>query len=104
MCGRVIQSSAPTRLGIVEGLDVRASRFHNYPPRWNGAPSQGLLVMRRNHHTGEMSLDPVRWWSLVRLRSNDLIKRVAVRAPKKLYPRARPAITRAPCSLQCYPF
>jgi hypothetical protein len=61
MCGRVIQSSAPIRLGIVEGLDVRASRFHNYPPRWNGAPSQELLVMRRNHHTGEMSLDPVRW-------------------------------------------
>jgi hypothetical protein len=24
---RVIQSSAPIRLGIVEGLDVRASRF-----------------------------------------------------------------------------
>ena len=61
MCGRVIQSSAPIRLGIVEGLDVRASRFHNYPPGWNGAPSQELLVMRRNHHTGEMSLDPVRW-------------------------------------------
>ncbi len=67
MCGRVIQSSAPTRLGIVEGLDVRASRFHNYAPRWNGAPSQELLVMRRNHHSGEMSLDPVCWWSLVRL-------------------------------------
>ena len=32
-CGRVIQSSAPIRLGIVEGLDVRAGRFHNYPPR-----------------------------------------------------------------------
>ena len=61
MCGRVIQSSAPIRLGIVEGLDVRASRFHNYPPRWNGAPSQELSVIRRNHHTGEMSLDPVRW-------------------------------------------
>jgi hypothetical protein len=60
MCRRVIQSSAPIRLGIVEGLDVRASRFHNYPPGWNGAPSQELLVMRRNHHTGEMSLDPVR--------------------------------------------
>ncbi len=61
MCGRVIQSSAPIRLGIVEGLDVRASRFHNYPPGWNGAPSQELLVIRRNHHTCEMSLDPVRW-------------------------------------------
>jgi putative SOS response-associated peptidase YedK len=61
MCGRVIQSSTPFRLAIVEGLDVRDSGFHNYPPRWNGAPSQELLVIRRNHHTGELSLDPLRW-------------------------------------------
>ena len=61
MCGRVIQSSAPFRLAIVEGLDVRDSRVHNYPPRWNGAPSQELLVIRRNRHTGELSLDPLRW-------------------------------------------
>jgi putative SOS response-associated peptidase YedK len=61
MCGRVIQSSAPIQLGIVDGLDVRDSRFHNYPRRWNGAPSQELLVIRRNHHTGEVSLDPLRW-------------------------------------------
>jgi putative SOS response-associated peptidase YedK len=61
MCGRVIQSSPLTRLAIVEGLDVRASRFHNYPPHWNGAPSQELLVIRRNHHTGEIWLDPLRW-------------------------------------------
>ena len=50
MCGRVIQSSAPIRLAILEGMDVRDSRFHNYPPRWNGAPSQELLVIRRNRH------------------------------------------------------
>ena len=49
MCGRVIRSSAPFRLAIVEGLDVRSSRFHNYPPHWNGAPSQELLVIRRNY-------------------------------------------------------
>jgi len=53
MCGRVIQSSAPIRLAIVEGMDVRDSRVHNYPPRWNGAPSQELLVIRRNHQTGQ---------------------------------------------------
>ena len=34
MCGGVIQSSAPIRLAI---LDVRDSRIHNYPPRWNSA-------------------------------------------------------------------
>jgi putative SOS response-associated peptidase YedK len=33
----------------------------NYPPRWNGAPSQDLLVIRRNNQTGELSLDPLRW-------------------------------------------
>ena len=61
MCGRVIQSSAPIRYGIVDGMNVRDSRVHNYPPRWNGAPSQDLLVIRCNHKTGEVSLDPLRW-------------------------------------------
>jgi putative SOS response-associated peptidase YedK len=61
MCGRVIQSSGPLHYAIVDGLNVRDSRTHNYPPRWNGAPSQELLVIRRNHKTGEVSLDPLRW-------------------------------------------
>jgi putative SOS response-associated peptidase YedK len=61
MCGRVIQSSGPLRYAIVDGMNVRDSRVHNYPPRWNGAPSQDLLVVRRNHKTGEVSLDPLRW-------------------------------------------
>ena len=61
MCGRVIQSSGPVRYGIVEGMDLRDSRTHNYPPRWNGAPSQDLLVIRHNHETGQVSLDPLRW-------------------------------------------
>jgi hypothetical protein len=41
-------------------MDVHDSRVHNYPPRWNGAPSQELLVIRRNHQTGQVSLDPSR--------------------------------------------
>ena len=41
--------------------DVRDSRVHNYPQRWNGTPSQDLLVIRRNHKTGAVSLDPLRW-------------------------------------------
>jgi putative SOS response-associated peptidase YedK len=61
MCGRIIQSGGPLRYAIVDGLDVRDSRLHNYPPRWNAAPSQELLVIRRNHKTGEVSLDPLRW-------------------------------------------
>ena len=61
MCGRVIQSSGPLRYAFVDGMNVRDSRVANYPPRWNAAPSQELLVIRRNHRTGEVSLDPLRW-------------------------------------------
>jgi hypothetical protein len=61
MCGRVIQSSPPIRYGIVDGMNVRDNRVHNYRPRWNGAPSQDLLVIRRNHKIGEGSLDLMRW-------------------------------------------
>ena len=61
MCGRVVQSSGPLRYAIVDGLDVRDSRLSNYPRRWNGAPSQDLLVIRENHKTGERSLDLLQW-------------------------------------------
>jgi len=53
MCGRVIQSSGPLNLAIVDGMNVRDSRVHNYPPRWNAAPNKDLLVIRRNRRTGE---------------------------------------------------
>jgi putative SOS response-associated peptidase YedK len=61
MCGRVIQSSGPLRLAIVEGLNVTDSRMGNVPPRYNAAPSQELLVIRQNHKTGERSLDLIKW-------------------------------------------
>ena len=61
MCGRVIQSSSPLRLAIVEGLDVSDSRMANIRPRYNAAPSQALLVIRENHKTGERSLDLIKW-------------------------------------------
>ena len=61
MCGRVIQSSAPLRYAILDGLDVRDSRLSNYARRWNGAPSQEFLVIRQNHKTGERSLDVLKW-------------------------------------------
>src|SRR5262249_11276146 len=56
-----IQSSGPLHYAFVEGMNARDSRMHNYPSRWNAAPSQDLLVIRRNHRTGEVSLDPLRW-------------------------------------------
>ena len=49
ICGRMIQISGPLVCAIFDGMDVRDSRVHNYPPRWNAAPSQDLLVIRRNH-------------------------------------------------------
>ena len=61
MCGRVIQSSSPLRLAIVDGLDVSDSRMGNVRPRYNAAPSQELLVIRENHETGERSLDLIKW-------------------------------------------
>jgi putative SOS response-associated peptidase YedK len=57
LCGAVAKGIA----SFLDGMNVRDSRVHNYPPRWNGAPSQDLLVIRRNHKTGEVSLDPLRW-------------------------------------------
>ena len=64
MCGRVIQSSGPLRLGIVEGFDVSDDRLGNIHPRYNAAPSQELLVIRQNHKTGQRSLDMIKWGRL----------------------------------------
>ena len=61
MCGRIVQSSDPIKLQIVEGIGVPDSRVRQSPPRFNGAPSQELLVIRQNAQTGERSLDLLRW-------------------------------------------
>jgi hypothetical protein len=69
-CRRVIQNSGPMRLAIVEGMNARDGRLSNYPRWYNAAPSQDLLVIRRNHKTGEVSLDP-RSWGLIPYWCND---------------------------------
>jgi putative SOS response-associated peptidase YedK len=61
MCGRIIQSSGPLRLAIVDGLNTPDSRISRVSPRYNGAPGQELMVIRENHDTGERSLDLLRW-------------------------------------------
>jgi hypothetical protein len=53
---------AMLRYGIVEGMDMRDSRTHNYPPRWNAAPSQDLLVIRRNRRSAaKLLIKDVAW-------------------------------------------
>ena len=68
MCGRVIQASPPDQLGlkIIDALDPRDNRvtggpFGNVPPRYNGAPSQQLWVIRQNPQTSERSIDLLQW-------------------------------------------
>jgi putative SOS response-associated peptidase YedK len=61
MCGRIIQSSGPLQLAIVDGLNVPDSRVSGPKPRYNGAPSQELLVIRENHGSGQRSIDLLRW-------------------------------------------
>ena len=80
MCGRVIQSSGPLRLAIVEGLDVSDSRLGNVPRRYNAAPSQELLVIRQNHKTGKRSLDLLKWGLIPHWRSDPLGGRKPINA------------------------
>jgi putative SOS response-associated peptidase YedK len=58
MLGYLVGLGRPSTGGI--SRDTSRADHDNYPPRWNG-PSQDLLVIRRNHKTGEVSLDPLRW-------------------------------------------
>jgi putative SOS response-associated peptidase YedK len=59
MCGRVIQSSAPIRYAIVDGMNSAIAAFTT--THRDGTPRQDLLVIRRNQTTGKVSLDPLRW-------------------------------------------
>jgi putative SOS response-associated peptidase YedK len=61
MCGRIIQASGPLRFAMVHGLSVVDSRYANMPPRYKGAASHDILVIRQNHETGERSLDSLKW-------------------------------------------
>ena len=42
-------------------MDAREAACTTIHLGGHGAPSQDLLVIRCNHDTGEISLDPVRW-------------------------------------------
>lgn len=61
MCGRIVQKSGVEGLAVVEGMAMRAGEGGNMPPRYNGAPGQDLMVIRRNPATNETSMLPLRW-------------------------------------------
>jgi putative SOS response-associated peptidase YedK len=58
MCGRVIQLSNPD---AIRKLFEAAGTAPNAPPRYNGAPAQDLMVVRKNPKTGDRVLDMLRW-------------------------------------------
>jgi putative SOS response-associated peptidase YedK len=58
MCGRVIQTSTPE---AIRRLFDAIAPVPNAPPRYNGAPSQELMVLRRNPETRERTLQLLRW-------------------------------------------
>ncbi|MGQ4273578.1 SOS response-associated peptidase [Terrihabitans sp. B22-R8] len=59
MCGRVVQALPPEQVRRLFKVS-RGERF-NVPPRWNGAPTDRLMVVRRDPASGENSLDLIRW-------------------------------------------
>ncbi|MFK8253266.1 SOS response-associated peptidase [Ancylobacter terrae] len=71
MCGRIIQHQGPLTYAERFGLDTRDTRIPNLPPRCNGAPSQDILVIRRNPETARAELGALRW-GLVPVWSSDL--------------------------------
>lgn len=58
MCGRVIQTSNPE---AIRRLFEAITPAPNAPPRYNGAPSHKLMVVRRNPETGERTLQLLQW-------------------------------------------
>lgn len=59
MCARVAQSLPPDLIRRL--FKVREGDLPNAPPRWNGAPTDKLMVVRRDPASGENSLDLIRW-------------------------------------------
>jgi len=59
MCARVVQTFSHEAMRRL--FKVRQGDLFNAPPRWNGAPTDKLMVIRRDPETGENSLDLIRW-------------------------------------------
>ncbi|MFG1378309.1 SOS response-associated peptidase [Xanthobacter autotrophicus] len=61
MCGRFVQQMPPARIGEVFDVDPALAALPNAPPRWNAAPTQDLMVVRRHPQTGARHLSLLRW-------------------------------------------
>lgn len=61
MCGRFVQLTPPAALAALFGVDPTLAPLPNVPPRYNAAPTQSLMVVRRNPETGRRHLDLLRW-------------------------------------------
>jgi putative SOS response-associated peptidase YedK len=59
MCGRITQKSNPQILGL--GIVTLVEARLDVAPRYNGAPSHDLWVIRQHPETGERTLDRLRW-------------------------------------------
>jgi putative SOS response-associated peptidase YedK len=60
MCGRVIQKSG-LRLAIIAGTVIDDPSVRNFEARYNGAPRQELLIIRRHPDTGLPTMSAARW-------------------------------------------
>jgi putative SOS response-associated peptidase YedK len=60
MCGRVRLSSDVSEIKLVSGIPPERSA-PNFPPAWNGAPTDQLPIVRFNAKAAERSLDLARW-------------------------------------------
>jgi len=56
MCGRITQKG-----GELPGLVTVTLVEEQFPPRWNGAPSQQFWVIRRHPKTGDYHRDRLTW-------------------------------------------
>src|SRR5215831_558101 len=60
MCGRVRLSSDVSEIKLVFSIPPNRPT-PNFPPTWNGAPTDLLPVVRHDGKAGERSLDLLRW-------------------------------------------
>ena len=89
MCGRFVQTSSPAD---IEFSFRTTNPLPNVQPRYNAAPGQDLMVVRRHPDTGQRSLDLLRWgltphwakeakvaWNHINARAESVDKRPAFR-------------------------